>query len=214
MKKKRRDLFRMIVWGTVAYAAGACIVGLLYVLFSIITGLGEAVIGIVFLLIMGASGAFLGGVFLERCIDTNLILKHRGLFILGRISAFIEFLSLSAGAVLLFFIVSAQEAGVGPPEWIAFSILGLFGVMVLDAVHGAVIAGWFFPGKPTGYFARLSAVMAFVCGILLGLPYLWIMSDLPMSYRGIEYQMLVPVLITIISLGATTGLCIGAYRIK
>ncbi len=214
MKKKRRDLFRMVALGTAAYAAGAAIVGLLYILFSVISGLGEDVIGIIFLLIMGAGGAFLGGTFLERFLEKNLALKQKNPFLLARRSAFVEFLALSAGAVLLFFIVAAQEAGGGPSEWLAFSVLGLTGVTVLNGVHGAVIAGSLFPEKPRGYFARLSGAMAFVCGILLGLPYLWTMSDLPMSYRGIEYQMLVPVLITIISLGATTGLCMGAYRIR
>jgi len=166
---------------------------------------------VVFLLAVGTVGAFLGGYLLEALLESKTtICRGRG-FSLAAASALVEAFGLISGAVFLFLVTAAEEDISSLSVFLFYSSIGLICVTVMDGAHGAVVAGIFFPKKPRKLFALITATIALACGITCGLPYLWIMSSLPMSFRGIEYQMLVPVLITILSLGMTTGLGIGTY---
>lgn len=211
-KKRGYYLLRMTMLGTAAYAIGALIACFLYLLFAIATGKGDKLVGIFLLLMLGTVGAFVGGLLLYGFLGHVLTLRGENQVRFGLISGLIEAVGLAVGALILFFIVTGLGEASGPGELIAFSVLGLLGVTVIDAVHGGLLAGLVFQDKPAGYFAKLSAGMALTCGMVIGLPYLWVMSGLPMSYRGVEYQMLVPVLITVISLGTTMGFSIGSKR--
>lgn len=211
IKKLRFYPFRTILRCTAAYAIGAAAVFLLYLTVAINVGFRKEGTGVVFLLIMGAFGAFIGGFLLKSFLKKDIMATGNGKIILAAKSALVEFSVISIGAISLFFVMNAEAEGFELQEFVAFSAIGLLGITLLNAIHGAVIAGDLFPEKHRCIFALASGGTALAFGLLLGLPYLWVMSGLPMIYRGIEYQMLVPVLITVLSIGATTGFCMAIY---